>query len=409
MTIQRLNYLLSRWEGNALSSEETKELIQWYRSYEAGQGLTESLTALQKDQLEAWMWEGIQAGLEANGTILGRGMAQAWPPADMPPDPVRSLGPQSPVRRLKPLWKWSAVAAILLMAGAVGYKYFIAEGGSNIPAPLAHHKPLQTDAAPGGNHALLTLGDGKVISLDSVGTGVLSHVAGTSITKKAEGELTYATGLGSPVVYNTLSTPKGGQYQIVLPDGTHVWMNAASTLKYPTQFGEKDRTVELTGEAYFEVAKDRGKPFFVTTPNMRVAVLGTAFNVMDYPKGRQSATTLVQGSVKVSQGNQDELLKPGQQASISELKNHIKVLDDVDLTQVTAWKNGFFQFDDVDLPTIMEQVARWYDIEVVYSGPVSTDKYRGKISRNVPLSQLLKILELGGVKFELHDKTLTVR
>lgn len=400
MTIQRLNYLLSRWEGNALSSEETKELIQWYRSFDSGQGLTESLTAVQKDQLEAWMWEGIQAGLEANGTSVRSGLADDGAPADMPAVPVKSL---------RPLWKWSAAAAILLLAGGVGYTFYGAKNRSNIPAPVAHNKPVQTDAAPGGNHALLTLGDGKVISLDSVGTGVLSNVVGTSITKKAEGELTYATGMGSPVAYNTLSTPKGGQYQIVLPDGTHVWINAASTLTYPTQFGDKDRTVELTGEAYFEVAKDHHKPFFVNTPNMYVAVLGTAFNVMDYPRARQAATTLVQGSVKVSNSSGNDLLKPGQQASINEQDNQLKVLDNVDLAQVTAWKNGFFQFDDVDLPTIMEQVARWYDIEVVYSGPVSTDKYHGKISRNVPLSQLLKILELGGVKFELHDKTLTVR
>jgi ferric-dicitrate binding protein FerR (iron transport regulator) len=424
MTIQRLNYLLSKWEGNALSKEETKELIHWYRSFDGDKGLTETLTPVQKEQLEKWIWGRIHSALNTTTGVptLAPGQAYAVPTG----------ASQRTPRSLFPMWKWAAAAAVILLISGIGYRFMRAAHHSSEPMPLASAKSQQTDVAPGGNHAILTLGDGKVISLDSVGNGLLSNAAGTSITKQSGEELTYSAQTGSPIVYNTLSTPKGGQYQIILPDGTHVWINAASTLKYPTQFGDKDRTVELVGEAYFEVTKDHNKPFYVTSPTMRVAVLSTTFNISDYPEDTRSATTLLQGAVKIAHGGQEKLLAPGQQASLSrqpnaggqpnasslpnesgqpapnETPDQIKVLDNVDIAEVTAWKNGFFKFDDVDLPTIMRQAARWYDINIVYDGPISQERYRGKISRNVQLSQLLKILELNGVKFELHDKTLTV-
>jgi len=233
------------------------------------------------------------------------------------------------------------------------------------------------DVAPGGNKAILTLSNGSKVTLNDSKNGLLATQAGALILKK-DSLLSYKSTAGKTdaVTYNTINTPNGGQYQLVLADGTRVWLNAASSLKFPTEFNGNNRTVELTGEAYFEVAKDKHKPFNVKTANQTVQVLGTHFNVNSYTDEAVVKTTLLEGSVKVYSATASVLISPGQQALLS--NNQLLVNKDPDVNEVIAWKNGMFQFNEADIQTIMRQIARWYDIDVEFKGKIPDYTYHGK-------------------------------
>jgi len=267
------------------------------------------------------------------------------------------------------------------------------------------------DLAPGGNKATLTLANGSKINLNDVKNGSLTAQPGSQIVKEG-GQLAYNAATNNSgslqVSYNTLTTPKGGQYQLTLVDGTKVWLNAASSLKFPTAFSGSERIVELTGEGYFEVAHNSKQPFKVKTAGQVVQDIGTQFNVNSYSDEDAAATTLVEGSIKIHDANGQTLIKPGQQYLLktdgrSELKN------DVNIDEVTAWKSGMFQFNNADIKTIMRQIGRWYNVDVEYrgSGPVST--YHGRISRNSNASDVLKILELSGINFTIEGRKIIVK
>ena len=252
-----------------------------------------------------------------------------------------------------------------------------------------------TDVAPGGNRAVLTIADGSAIVLDSIGNGTVTKQGHTSIIKTSSGNLAYtnegkdAAETLQPAVFNTLTIPKGGQYQLVLSDGTKVWLNAASSLKYPTSFEYlKSREVELEGEAYFEVKEDRTKPFFVHTAKQIIEDMGTQFNVSAYADDDLVKTTLLGGSVKI---NDSRVLTPGQQAVVDP-KGHISV-SKVETAPVVAWKNGYFEFDDEDIYDIMRKVSRWYNVEVIYEKDLAADKMEGSMSRFANVSSLLNILQ----------------
>jgi len=264
------------------------------------------------------------------------------------------------------------------------------------------------DVAPGGNKAILTLSNGSKVTLNDSKNGLLATQAGALILKK-DSLLSYKSTAGKTdaVTYNTINTPNGGQYQLVLADGTRVWLNAASSLKFPTEFNGNNRTVELTGEAYFEVAKDKHKPFNVKTANQTVQVLGTHFNVNSYTDEAVVKTTLLEGSVKVYSATASVLISPGQQALLS--NNQLLVNKDPDVNEVIAWKNGMFQFNEADIQTIMRQIARWYDIDVEFKGKIPDYTYHGKISRNSNVSQVLKILELSGIDFTIEGRKIIVK
>jgi len=278
------------------------------------------------------------------------------------------------------------------------------------------HKPAEfmaqnRDLAPGGNKATLTLADGSKIDLNSIKNGVSTAQPGARFMKES-GQLAYNNAANNTQAvaesYNTLTTPKGGQYQLTLADGTRVWLNAASSLKYPTAFTGNERIVELTGEVYFEVAHNAKQPFKVRTANQVIQDIGTQFDVNSYADETDSRTTLVEGSVKVINAKGETMMKPGQQYllktdGLSELK------DNVDTDEVTAWKNGMFQFNNADIRTIMRQVARWYDIDVEFKGEVPNYTYHGKISRNSNASRVLKILELSGVNFTIEGRKIIVK
>jgi transmembrane sensor len=266
---------------------------------------------------------------------------------------------------------------------------------------------------PGGNKAVLTLADGKQITLDEAGNGKLAEQSGITVTKTKNGQLVYTASPSAVTAkgpaMNMIATPKGGQYQVNLPDGTKVWLNAASSLRYPTAFTAGVRQVSLTGEAYFEVAKVRPEmPFKVLTTTQTVEVLGTHFNVNSYTDEPAIKTTLLEGAVKVispSAAVKELILKPGQQ---SVLRGDRLNVADVNEEEVIAWKNGMFRFRDADLQTVMRSVARWYDVQVNYEGTLPVRQFSGEIHRNINLSEVLDILSFFKVHFRVDGKTIIV-
>ncbi|SDL83751.1 FecR family protein [Pedobacter sp. ok626] len=274
---------------------------------------------------------------------------------------------------------------------------------------------IKKDIAPGGNKAVLKLADGTEIVLDGHSTGMLADEDGTKISKTAEGMLLYdaAKSDGDETLVknhiNTLTTPSGGQYMLILPDHSKVWLNAESSISYPSVFSGEERNVSLIGEAYFEVAKDKQHPFKVKAGAMEVKVLGTHFNIMSYAEEGQTQVALAEGSVRIDLGNNSRTLIPGQQASIKAGSMQIS-LRNVDIDEVTNWKNGLFQFDNTPLEQVMRQIKRWYSVDVVYQG-VKPDLYiTGMISRSNNVSKILALIEeTGGIDFVIGDKQIIVK
>ena len=309
-----------------------------------------------------------------------------------------------------PLWlKYTAAASVALIL-SVGGLYFFKREKEPVSEAESQAIRYKNDVNPGGNKAMLTLADGTKISLDDVANGKIAQQSGIVINKTADGQLVYDV-TNNPASnkapqYNTISTPRGGQYQVNLPDGTRVWLNAASKLKFPSSFIQlKDRKVELSGEAYFEVTKDKKRPFIVSASSQEVEVLGTHFNVNAYPGAAVDKTTLLEGRVKLTQNTKDYILKPGQQAIVG---SAVRIAE-VDTEDVIAWKNGNFIFTDNDIKTIMEVLERWYDIEVVYEGTQNAIGFNAEISRDKSLIQVLKALEkTGNVKFKIEGRRVIV-
>lgn len=304
-------------------------------------------------------------------------------------------------------YRWVAAAAIfILFASGI---YLLTTAGNEADIPQDQQTELKHDRLPGGDRALLKLSDGSLIVLDSAGNGVLAQQGGTAVIKQQDGQLVYnsMSQTDDPTAYNTLVTPRGGQYKITLPDGTKVWLNAASSLKYPVSFVGNERRVEITGEAYFEVAGDLSRPFRVVIDQMEVEVLGTHFNINGYSDESIIRTTLLEGKVKVASSGQYKFLKPGQQSHVSNAGN-IKVLNDVNLEETIAWKEGNFQFENSDIKAVMRQLSRWYDVEVSYEGKIDRH-FIGGISRNVKLSQVLNMLkQTGDIEFKVEGNKIMV-
>ena len=315
-------------------------------------------------------------------------------------------------RRQRYFKNFAAAAAILLfLSGGI---YFYQQDQQ--PKSNSSPKLVSKDVPPGGNNAVLTLADGSRISLNEAANGEIANQAGIVITKTADGQVVYTLPNSKPEtqnskpVYNVIETPKGGQYQVYLPDGTKVWLNAGSSLRYPTAFAGNDRKVELTGEAYFEVSHNKAMPFKVVSDNQTVEVLGTHFNINAYKDEPSTNTTLLEGSVKVSQLTtyNPQLLKPGQQSVLYNSAGGINVKD-ADIESVVAWKNGFFQFNNADIQTIMRQIERWYDVKVSYQEKIPGKHFTGIITRNTNISKVLHMLELtSSVHFKVDGKEVIV-
>ncbi len=256
---------------------------------------------------------------------------------------------------------------------------------------------------PGGNKAVLYLAGGQAITLDTAGNGAIASQGNVQVIKLDSGQLAYqGAGAQGEVAYNTLATPRGGQFRIILPDGSSVWLNAASSCDSPA-FNGKEREVELRGEAYFEIAKNADKPFRVKVKDMTVQVLGTHFNVMAYDDEASVRTTLLEGAVQVKQGTHSLAMRPGQQVSAHPAGN-MTLQDGVDVDEVVAWKNGYFHFNRESLQGVMRQIGRWYDAEITYEGNLPDREFGGKIARSSSVKEVLSILELSNVHYRIEGK-----
>ncbi|MBC7889778.1 MAG: FecR domain-containing protein [Ferruginibacter sp.] len=334
----------------------------------------------------------------------------------------KKMGNKNLVTRIG--WRRIAVAVTIVILSLAGINYLFnnnpGKGNGVVASKAVIKKKLTNDAAPGSNKAVLTLANGNTIILDSVNNGTLAQQGAAKIDNK-DGQLIYNDKIkenGGEIVYNKMETQRGGQYQLILADGSKVWLNASSSIRFPTVFSGIERVVEITGEVYFEVAKNAAMPFRVkinTDSGNRgeVEVLGTHFNINAYSNEAAVKSTLLEGSIKlintisVNEGSKQVILKPGQQANLNK-QGLVKICDNTDLEEVVAWKNGMFQFNKASIEIIMRQVERWYDVDVVYVGAKPAGHYRGEISRNVNASEMLKILQTSGIRFNIDNGKIMV-
>jgi transmembrane sensor len=307
-------------------------------------------------------------------------------------------------------WFRAAAAVILMVGGFTLYNYYSHNNTIN-PETATVDKP-GNEIGPGGNKAFVTLADGSTINLEKSLNGTLTKQGSTTLIKLADGQLSYKglTERTADNLYNSVATPRGGQYQILLSDGSFVWLNAASSIRFPVAFTGSERVVELNGEAYFEVAKNKSMPFKVRMANKaEVEVLGTHFNINAYTDEPSINTTLLEGSVKVTglvQSN-SRIIVRGQQAQLDE-NGQIEINKQANGEQVIAWKNGIFNFYHADLETSLRQIARWYDVDIVFEGPIPQKKFNGEMQRTLNLRQVIKLMENSGVYFRLEGKKLIV-
>ena len=318
------------------------------------------------------------------------------------PDDEKQL-PNPP--KVKSLRLLLAAAASLLLVISVGI-YFIAHRNSSDEVWIAQN--FKNDVPPGHNQATLTLGNGLRVPLNRKISSNLALQGNTALTNTQRGELKYqlVNGLANKVVSNTLTTMRKEQYKVVLSDGSQVWLNSESSIRYPTSFSGNVREVEITGEAYFEVAHNKNKPFKVIVGNETIEVLGTHFNVNAYSNEPSVKTTLLEGSVKVSNKSSFEVINPGQQAILGNNGLSVSV---VSTEEAVAWKNGYFRFNHEKIESIMRKLSRWYDIDVQFEGPISTEEYSGKISRFRNISEILKVFEYtGSIHFKIEGRRVTV-
>ncbi|WP_316835412.1 FecR family protein [Pedobacter nutrimenti] len=385
MQRKKANQILEKIHQGTATEEETALFESWYQSFHTE--LTYDYTTQELEQIKAEMK--LQLNLiEGRPSVL-----RLWP-------------------------RFAAVASIVLCITAAIFFYVKPHGPNQGQKTVV----VQNDIEPGGNKAYLTLSNGKRLSLSDATTGTLAQEAGVQISKTSDGRLVYlvenrSKGQDGEGKLNTIETPKGGQYQVRLPDGSKVWLNAASKLSYPVSFASAGiRRVELTGEAYFEVSKDKKHPFIVKSLGQEVEVLGTHFNITSYTDDTSIKTTLLEGSVRVSlpgpgtktgdlSQHSQVVLKPGEQ---SVLDDHLKIVQ-ADVEEVMAWKNQRFTFNSQPLESIMRQISRWYDVDIVYKGGISRREFTGTVSRYANVSQVLKMLELTNlVHFKIEERRIIV-
>lgn len=437
MTLERINSLFNKYYTSTATAKEEQELFQWLAESEDRQSLLDSMETAWKQPTTLNPLFTQQTGENLLHQII-------VPPAKSTPF-------------LQTYWLRYAAAMIILLGGGI---YFWMTNKTLDTSFVNGQYHAQTEITPGGNFAILTLADGRRIALDSAANGHLASQGGVEIVKLENGQISYAihNPASKEVMWNTLTTPVGGQHQITLPDGTKVWLNAASSITYPATFVGAKRTVKVTGEAYFEVSPNKEKPFILDVDGKSlIEVLGTSFNVNSYADEASIKTTLLEGSVKIAllepmsknqtqnSGNptntsaawdrtvtESVILKPGQQSSIAltpslssdntsdgQYKDQyntpgsvhtrfITVAANPDLDKAIAWKNGLFNFNQSDLKSVMRQLERWYNIKVKYEGAVPSIVFMGKMDRGVNLSDVLAFFTKMGVQYRLEEKTLII-
>jgi ferric-dicitrate binding protein FerR (iron transport regulator) len=398
MNTSRLQYLLDKYLSEDIENSERTELFELindpaneeelarivdvqllHRSFEIELG----------DETKAAIWQNVEPALITPGAFPNRESAPSY--------------------RLHFLRKWGWAAAVLVIGTTIGVAVFYGKQSNSSKMNVI---AATTDIAPGSNKAFLTLSNGQRVELDSAAATTIND--GKLAIQNKNGGLVYTS--GEEAVMNTMNTPNGGQYQLTLADGTKVWLNAASSITYPTAFNGERRKVKITGEAYLEVSKDKAHPFIVDVAGQSsVEVLGTSFNINSYGDEGDTKTTLVEGSVRVEMnGNASAkssvILKPGEQAVAAGATDNqeITVNTGVDIGQTLAWKNGLFNFNGLSVHQVLNQLARWYDIKIRYEGKEPDFHFMGKMYRSANLSEVLKMLQKMDVKFRMEGKTLVV-
>ncbi len=386
---QRIQYLIERYYNNIASNEETEELFALLRHGDKDGAILSLLekisdhTGQQKEGYDPEYWDPmIQTILEQNKFQMAE---------------------KGAARSLFTWKKWVAAASILLIAGAAGYWLVLRHAVKAPDAGMLVQTTGGYDVRPGANGAILTLATGDKVVLNGADNKVLPQ-QGTSKLTDRDGQILYHQEgkTTEEMIYNTMSTPMGRQYQLVLADGSKVWLNAGSSIRYPVSFSGIERRVAITGEAYFEVAKNAGMPFKVQiSDKAEVEVLGTHFNINAYTDEASINTTLLEGSVRIKAFDKMQLLAPGEQVQMQ--GQNIRLVKNADIQQAVAWKDGLFSFTDASLETVMRQLSRWYNVEVEYAGPVPARKFNGEIGRTLTLSQVLKGLTKAHVKYKIEN------
>ena len=377
----RYNELAEKWLKGTITEKEVKEFSDWYDTDNESLDIPQEFAG-SEEQLRKRIFSRIKRRQRQSGRIV--------------------YLTRNPLVKL-------AVASAVIVISTASLLYISSHQVSTVENKSVAAATSPGTIVPGGNKAVLILDDGSEVVLDGAVKGTIAENSDSKVVKLEDGQLA-CSGTNNPsraVTYNTLSTPRGGQYSITLVDGTKVWLNSSSSLRFPTYFMESERIVELSGEAYFEVATNRDKPFKVKVSDVEVKVLGTHFNIMAYKDEKAIKTTLLEGSVAVSNFTETVSLTPGQQAQIA--GNGIGIIKNADTDQAIAWKNGFFNFDGSDIETTMRQIARWYDVEVIYEGK-TTEHFNGTILRNASIEKVLKMLAFTGVvTFSTEGRKIFVR
>ena len=387
---ERIHFLLQASISKQANAQEENELMGWL------------LEAEEDSELKSFMlkiWNEYQPAQDLSYVNWDEMYSRVLQSSVVSPEPK--------VRKIN----WTRLVAAAVIIGVLGagiYLYLTPVSQQSI----ATVQPKQNDIpAPIDNKAVLTLADGTRIRLDSSGNGTLATQGNMQIIQNSNGEISYSGTSAGEVGYNTINVPRGSKsLRLVLADGSQVWINVGSSLTYPTAFTGEERKVRITGEAYFEVAKNTRMPFLVQHNDVSVSVLGTHFNVNTYEDEVAEKITLLEGSIRVNKSAHSQLLKPGQQATISNKEfKEINVLNNVDLDEVMAWKDGKFIFGEkTDISAIMREISRWYNVDIEYQGKVN-QHFWGSISKDVNVSQVLKVLEAtGSVKFKVEENKIIV-
>ncbi len=380
MNIKQAKELLSKYQAGTTTGSENELVERWYNQL-----------------VETGEWKWSKGEKEMTQKLIEARLMRK----------INAGGPhRRPVFYHIRFQRWAAATVILLFS-AIGY--FLINHHKSKPQQIA--KVVSNDVkAPQQNKAVIRLANGRMIYLDSVGNGALALQGNVQLMKLSNGQIAYTHERGevsTKMEYNTLSNPRGSKViHVVLSDGSKVWLDVASSITYPVSFTGKERKVSITGEAYFEVAHDAMKPFYVNHRDMNIRVLGTHFNVNAFEdEGTDIKVTLLQGKVEVNNQISKETLKPGQQAIVND---KIKIFNDVDLDEVMGWKNGYFEFNNSDLTNVLSQVSRWYNVDVVYKGYNKPRQFMGEIQRDLNLSEILKILAKNGIQFQIEGNKLIV-
>ena len=390
--------LLEKIKAREASDAELAQLLEWIES-DKDDAITRQILSFHSaeplpvpEKLEPYdeaYWQQVLANV------------REWPPADLNIEPAVS----ATVQKMNTLRNWGWAAAVIIIITGAGLWI-----GFNNKERKEQIVKQERVIAPGKSGAILTLANGSGLILDSMENGLIASQDGARVLLK-DGDLAYETNkVASHSLYNTVSTPKGRHFHLTLPDGSGVWLNAASSIRFQTTFPGNERRVEITGEVYFEVVKNTRKPFIaVLQDKTAIEVLGTHFNVNAYRNEDASSVTLLEGKVTVSKGDKASVLTPGQQAIVSyEASDEIKLNREIDAEKVMAWKNGFFNFDGMKLREAMKQIERWYDINIIYEKGVTDVTLFGELTRNISLQDLLKALGYTGIKAKIEGNNLLI-